>query len=65
MNYKIYRFTFVDGKTREGAAAKWPVFDVNTDTTGHSEEYFARAPGIYQGTRMRLYFLFFATDRLN
>jgi hypothetical protein len=33
-NYKIYRFTFVDGKTVEGAAAKWPVFDIDTGTTG-------------------------------
>jgi hypothetical protein len=34
LNYNIYRFTFVDGKTVEGAAAKWPVFDVDTGTTG-------------------------------
>lgn len=33
-NYKIYRFTFVDGKTVEGAVARWPVFDVDTGTTG-------------------------------
>jgi hypothetical protein len=32
--YKIYRFTFVDGKTFEGAVPKWPVFDVDTGTTG-------------------------------
>ena len=34
LNYNIYRFTFVDGKTVEGAVAKWPVFDVDTGTTG-------------------------------
>jgi hypothetical protein len=32
--YKIYSFTFVDGKTLEGAVSKWPVFDVDTGTTG-------------------------------
>ena len=34
LNYNIYRFIFVDGKTVEGAAAKWPIFDVDTGTTG-------------------------------
>lgn len=33
-NYKIYRFTFVDGKIAEGGVAKWPVFDIDTGTTG-------------------------------
>jgi len=33
-NYKIYRFTFVDGKTVEGAVPKWPIFDIDTGTTG-------------------------------
>lgn len=33
-NYKIYRFTFVDGKTLEGAVPKWPIFDIDTGTTG-------------------------------
>jgi len=33
-NYKIYRFTFTDGKTVEGAASKWPIFDIDTGTTG-------------------------------
>jgi hypothetical protein len=33
-NYKIYRFSFVDGKTVEGAVPKWPVFDIDTGTTG-------------------------------
>lgn len=32
--YKIYRFTFVDGKTVEGAVSKWPVFDIDTGTSG-------------------------------
>jgi hypothetical protein len=33
-NYKIYRFTFIDGKIVEGAVPKWPIFDVDTGTTG-------------------------------
>ena len=33
-NHKIYRFTFVDGKTVEGAVATWPIFDIDTGTTG-------------------------------
>ncbi|MEN6620083.1 MAG: hypothetical protein ABFD50_00825 [Smithella sp.] len=33
-NYKIYRFTFIDGKIAEGGVAKWPVFDIDTGTMG-------------------------------
>jgi hypothetical protein len=32
--YKIYRFTFVDGKTVDGAVSKWPIFDIDTGKTG-------------------------------
>lgn len=32
--YDLYRFTFINGNTVEGAVSTWPVFDVDTGPTG-------------------------------
>jgi hypothetical protein len=42
-DYKIYRFTFVDGKTVEGAVPKWPVFDIDIYLLLKQEELFWQA----------------------